>query len=312
MKFNSIFLKMLTVGLFFSNSVYFGMNEFTLGLGETAADAEAFNNYNFQRAVAQAAEVVDQDDFDVNFKKINALLAAPGVDVNAASKTGITALILAVGRDYPDMVKLLLAKPGINVNAADYIDRYTALTLAAQFGKTDIVRQLLAIPEINVNYAIGYNGKTALMLAVDEGNTDIVNLLLAMPGINVNATDNNGRTALMHAALSLYRSIDMVKLLLAKLDINVNAVNNAGDTALMWFAGYYGDIDIVNLLLAKPGINVNAVNDDGKTALMLAVVYGHIDTALALLDAGAEVTQEIVNAAPAESRLRAILQDALD
>ena len=116
----------------------------------------------------------------------------------------------------------------------------------------------------------------------------------------------------MHAALSLYRSIDMVKLLLAKLDINVNAVNNAGDTALMWFAGYYGDIDIVNLLLAKPGINVNAVNDDGKTALMLAVVYGHIDTALALLDAGAEVTQEIVNAAPAESRLRAILQDALD
>src|SRR3990167_4286428 len=161
MKFNSIFLKMLTVGLFFSNSVSFGMNEFTLGLGETTAGAEVFNKYNFQQAVDQMVGVVDQAVANVNFNKIKALLAAaaPGVDVNYAHKYGYNALMLAAKSGHTDIVKLLLAMPEINVNAAANNGR-TALILAAQFGDTDMVRLLLAMPDINVNAAAN-NGDTA-------------------------------------------------------------------------------------------------------------------------------------------------------
>ena len=44
---------------------------------------------------------------------VAALLAAPGIDVNAADEEGHTALIKATGKDYTEIVAALLASPGI-------------------------------------------------------------------------------------------------------------------------------------------------------------------------------------------------------
>ena len=50
---------------------------------------------------------------------VTALLAAPGLDVNAADGEGNTALTVAAGGSHTEMVTELLAAPGLEVNAAD-------------------------------------------------------------------------------------------------------------------------------------------------------------------------------------------------
>ena len=44
---------------------------------------------------------------------VAALLASPSIDVNAATREGHTALIKATGKDYTEIVAALLASPGI-------------------------------------------------------------------------------------------------------------------------------------------------------------------------------------------------------
>ena len=60
---------------------------------------------------------------------VMALLAAPGIDVNAADRDGRTALMWAADKGRTQMVRTLLAAPGLDVNAADGAGR-TALALA--------------------------------------------------------------------------------------------------------------------------------------------------------------------------------------
>ena len=169
MKFNSIFLKMLTVGLFFFNSVSFGMKKLPfglcLGLGETAAGAEVFNKYNFQQAV-------DKMDFEKIIALLGAPGAAPGVDVNYITKSGNTALMLASIRGHLCAIIALLAKQGINVNYADELGN-TALIYAIKHGNLDMINALLAKQGINVNHA-NKVGNTALIFALLSDNLDVL------------------------------------------------------------------------------------------------------------------------------------------
>ena len=61
--------------------------------------------------------------------RVVALLAAPGIDVNAATGSGWTALMLAANGGHTEVVTALLAAPGLDVNAANG-DGDTALALA--------------------------------------------------------------------------------------------------------------------------------------------------------------------------------------
>ena len=134
---------------------------------------------------------------------VRALLEISHADVNAKSKGGNTALLLAAKNGQTAIVELLLAAPGIDVNAKSK-GGFTALIVAAEDGHTAIVELLLAAPGIDVN-AKSKGGNTALIKAAFDGgshfdgDTAIVELLLAAPGIDVNATNNSGRTALMLA-----------------------------------------------------------------------------------------------------------------
>ena len=84
-----------------------------------------------------------------------------------------------------------------NINAMSY-GGYTALMLAAGFGHTETVNALLKAGA-NANIRKKYDdGITALMWAALNGHTETVNALIEAGADDL--TDNNGKTALMHAA----------------------------------------------------------------------------------------------------------------
>ena len=127
----------------------------------------------------------------------SSLLATPGVDANAVSNSGKTALMHAAIHDRVDVARLLLATPGIDMNARDDNDGYTALMHAvAAFGD----------------------------------GVDVARLLLATPGVDVNAKDNEGKTALALAAM--YVKGELVEMLLRRKDVDKNAVDAALEIVL--------------------------------------------------------------------------------
>ena len=117
--------------------------------------------------------------------------------------------------------------------------------------------------------------------AVRAGDTDAVDLALKQ-GVNVEATDRNGMTALMVAAL--YHHSDLLILLVAR-GADLDAQDRRG-TALHW-AAYGGDPDSVKLLLAA-GIKVDVKNAHGETPLHRATESNEEAAIRALIDHGAD------------------------
>jgi ankyrin repeat protein len=118
-----------------------------------------------------------------------------GANVNAKlGGSGFTALMLAAGEGYTEMVELLLAN-GADANAADAVNN-TVLMKAAMNGHTETVKALLA-HGAQVN-AKGERGFTALMWAAQYGFTDGIKVLLSN-GAQVNVKSDLGDTALSRA-----------------------------------------------------------------------------------------------------------------
>ena len=110
---------------------------------------------------------------------------------------GRTELMDAAAGGHTDTVTALLAAPGIDVNAANGLGG-TALMLAADGGHAQTVTALLVAPRLDVN-AVDDDSNTALMYAVSGGHTETVMVLLAAPGLDVNAVTGVGSTALAFA-----------------------------------------------------------------------------------------------------------------
>ncbi len=106
-------------------------------------------------------------------------------------------------------------------------------------------------------------------------NGGIIKLgLLVGKGVDVSVTDDNGKSALMHAAENdRYKEAG---LLANKSDINVT--DNTGKTALM-YACEKGSYRVVGLLFGlNKGLDTAAVDSNGKTALDYAQANGDIKT----------------------------------
>ena len=74
---------------------------------------------------------------------VTALLAAAGIDVNAANGRGDTALMLAASGGHTETVTALLAAPGVKLNVAA-TDGTTALALAEGRGHVETASLLRA------------------------------------------------------------------------------------------------------------------------------------------------------------------------
>ncbi|MCS7272885.1 MAG: ankyrin repeat domain-containing protein [Fimbriimonadales bacterium] len=122
-----------------------------------------------------------------------------GAVVNARTKSGLTALSLAVIRGYDDIALLLIEK-GASLDARDRSgdreNRYpgnSPVHYAAIYGRTRVLKAMLkrgVSPNLRDR-----NGRTLLMLAAENGHVDTVRLLL-QHGADPSARSAFGETAL--------------------------------------------------------------------------------------------------------------------
>ena len=241
--------------------------------------------------------------------------------INVAQGDGMTALHWAAEHGDADLAALLI-KSGASVTAETRIGRHTPLHVAAKTGNPAVVRALVeARAPVN---ALTTTGAAPLHFAAAAGSSESV-AILAAHGADVNAREPQwGQTPLMFAAAA--GRTDAVKALLSRgadasitakvVDISARNREDAADSRVR----NARVADIQRQAAAKaagaPGAAPAAAargrgrgNDDsgnepeplgyadlvgaqgGLTALLLAARDGHDDTALALLDAGANINQ---------------------
>lgn len=225
------------------------------------------------------------------------LLIAHGAQVNAReSARGQTALMWAVSRQHPEIVKVLLE------NHADVAARTESRPMMVMLdqGPRGVKTAEKDAHEIQVG------GTTALLFAAENGSVESARLLLAA-GARVDDAAADGRSALVTAVFAGHR--DVATLLLdAGADPNAAA---AGYTPLH-AAALRGDSDLVRALLAR-GANPNAVQThgspvrrfgsqwalssvfNGATPLHVAAAYLETDAMRALLAGGATVDATLPN-----------------
>jgi len=231
------------------------------------------------------------------------VLVTAGVDVNARSGDGSTALHWAAQKDDVALADLLIGK-GAKADAATDLG-ITPLWVAAGNGDPAMVRHLLDA-RADPNTAPP-TGQTPLMVAARQGDADVVKLLLTH-GADPNAKEAaHGQTALMWAAAD--RRADAVRALLeAGADVRVHSkswtqrvnvccqetgndevtavVPRGGYTALH-FVAQYGDVATARLLVAAHA-DLNDPAADGASPLVVAAHVGQTDVAKFLLQAGAD------------------------
>ncbi|MEE2635616.1 MAG: ankyrin repeat domain-containing protein [Acidobacteriota bacterium] len=197
---------------------------------------------------------------------IQALLAE-GVDVNVPEIDGTTALHWAVHHDATNLVDRLL-RAGARVSAPN---RYgiEPLSIASLNANVVIVESLLeagADPKTSQP-----EGETVLMTAARTGNIEVVRLLVDR-GADVDTRETfRGQTATMWAAAEGHT--DVVRLL----------VRHGAD--IYTRSTFPARIDIRRMSRRA----IRAERPEGLTPILFAVRGGHIETVLALLDAGAGV-----------------------
>jgi uncharacterized protein len=179
-----------------------------------------------------------------------------GADANAQElKGGQDALMWAAAAGNPALVKLLVAH-GADVHARSKGD-FTALLFAAQQGDVESGRALLAAGA-NLNDARRVDRFSALMIAAASGQAAFAALLMER-GADPNLVDQNGHTALHHAALDP-KGAPLVKALLdggATVNARTTRDTRANTTS---------------------GVSVK-----GATPLFLAASRGNVETVRALV-----------------------------
>jgi ankyrin len=224
------------------------------------------------------------------------VLLESGVDVNATTPDGATALLWAVHTDHPELVELLL-EAGAD---AGITNRYGVgpASLAAENGNASILERLLEAG-VYADQALP-GGETLLMTAGRTGEPETVRTLLAHGADPNHQEMSGGQTALMWAAANNNAAAIQ---LLAEHGAGINAKTNnpsqgrdrtfayapaTGFSPLM-FAVRAGHIEAVRVLL-DAGADVNDTVSDGESALVVATANANWELAAYLLDRGADVT----------------------
>ena len=128
-----------------------------------------------------------------------AVLLAGGADVNAAQGDGMTALHWSARNGDAALARTLL-DAGANVQAGTRIGRYTALHMAGEVGAGDVVEVLLGAGADPSARVVGAGSPTPLHFAAASGNVRAVGALVAA-GADVNAAEESwGQTPLIFAA----------------------------------------------------------------------------------------------------------------
>ena len=188
-------------------------------------------------------------------------------------------------------------KAGMDVNAAT--DGWTHLMIAARYdGDPQILSALIkAGADVNAKSDLG---ETPLAIAAEyDNNPEVLNVLI-QAGADANAKSNYGATPLQQAAI--YNRHPEVVNVLIQAGADVNFRNNIGFTPLM-YAAAYNSAEVLSALI-QAGADVNAEEKDGSTALTKAAEKREPEIVEILLAAGATVSENDVERAQKNERLR--------
>lgn len=134
-------------------------------------------------------------------------------------------------------------------------------------------------------HAVNVAGRIPLFSAAAHSTRDMVAALLQADISTINTRDNQGNTAL-HVAIQK-NHLENARVLLSN-GADVHAVNVAGSTPLH-SAARHSTTHMVSLLLKSDSTTINTQDKGGNTALSVAIVYNHLENALIMIDAGADV-----------------------
>jgi ankyrin repeat protein len=227
------------------------------------------------------------------------LIGAKGTNVNAAGPDGTTAVMYAAANDDLELVRALI-KAGANVKLKNQFGT-SAITEAAIIGSAPILDALIKAGA-DPNFK-NTEGETPIMAAARSGKVDAAKVLLDAKA-DVNAKETwGGQNAIMWAAAQ--GQAEMIKYLASRgANLNESGVarqwerkiikeprpkdmNKGGFTALI-YAAREGCTKCAENLLAA-GADPDLQDPDGMTALNMAQFNLHFETAVAIVNGGADL-----------------------
>lgn len=258
-----------------------------------------------------AAEIADAMKAG-DFTQVQALVRQ-GVDVNEPQVDGATALHWASQWNDLQSARVLL-RAGADPNIANRTGA-TPLELAAINGSPEML-ELLLEAGADPNARVTITADTPLMLAAKTGIPEAVEVLLAH-GAEVNSREDWGHTTPLMWAVAEGHTAVAKELIDHGADLNARTVfippdttrgfegspprerlpdekgpvqHASGEMVALHFAARDGYSETAMLLL-DAGADVNALAADGKNALALAIFNGHYDLASQLIDRGSNPNQ---------------------
>ncbi len=189
----------------------------------------------------------------------------------AYDRDGDTALTIAVWHNHTELVHFLLSDDDTDLNAATRTGETALLIAATRCSQTF---QFLYWHPRTARDITRNDGRNSLMLAAQSGNHDVVEFLLKQ-GVNVNSRDKFGNTALLLCVMGT-GDLKTFQTLHNQDGVNRMITNNSGMNALMW-AVSTGHCEVVEFLLNQPNTEVNLMDNAGCRALHHAAGGGDLD-----------------------------------
>ena len=204
-----------------------------------------------------------------------------GANVNVQNSSGKSPLAETVVASKYDLAKVLL-KLGADPNSSD-TNGVTVLMDAIRGNDYNTIKLLLdygANPNIQE-----INGRNAYHEAAFMGNKDVISLLYKAGG-NPLARDKSGLTPF---TIVLNRDIDTI---MEVLGDSYNITDSDGNTPIHLVVKAKASTELLRLLIEE-GYPLDTRNSDGYTALNYAIENDDVNTALVLLENGANPFQMI-------------------
>ncbi|KAL3837771.1 hypothetical protein ACJIZ3_022362 [Penstemon smallii] len=215
----------------------------------------------YRAAAAQSADILNVL-LEAGLRNAKVLVGA-GVNVDARSKDGRTALCRAAANGDRRMVEMLL-EAGADPTIGDVDSCRSAIDVARDKGHMEIVKVL-------------ERGESVLH-AARRGELDILESLLEK-GATSNFSDQYGLTPLHVAAIKGNKDVVMM---LVEFGANIDSQDTEGHTPLH-LAVEGGSIETVEILINR-GANINAKNKKGATPLCISKLMEYEDITQLLLD----------------------------
>ncbi len=211
-----------------------------------------------------------------NADVVATLIGHNGIDLDAQTQNGTSALHLAVNRGDEGIVKLLLhagARPDLQNEIGA-----TALGTAVYHGNLAICNSLIETNPniINDFFSVNKDGSekaTPLIEATRKGDITLVESFLQHPEVDIHATNKHGSTAARMATFA--NNVNILGLLLnnSKFDPSREIDRTTGFTLLHVAAGT-GTLQTMSRLVEDGRFDLNQFTNNDESPLMFAVARG--------------------------------------